>query len=76
MNELITPDKPIDGDVYEELENAKAIRDKRSEETGVTDEDIVDIEMQIVKEEEEMDEKLKDVRKKLDETEYTPRNTL
>jgi len=76
MNELEKPGTPIDGDVYEALENTKATRDKQSEETGVTDEDVANIEMQITKEKEDMDEKLEDVRKKLDDTEYTPENTL
>lgn len=73
MNES---EKSIDADVWEELENVKALRDKQKKELGLTDEDVVDIEMQIVKEKEEEDEKLKAVREKLDETEYTPRHTL
>ncbi len=66
----------IDKDVYEALDDTKAEHDELLDKLNITDEDVVDMEMELADKKAAKDKKLEDIRKRLDETEYTPENTL
>ena len=66
----------IDQNVYEALDDAKVTHDKTLDDLNITDEDVVDMQIELADKKAVEDKKLEDTRKRLDETEYTPENSL